>query len=510
MPIDFPPPPTPVQGDAASLQADANQGAVSVEIAGYTLRVHAPGVLAEEDILAATAGIEDFSTAVRNLAAAAQRNGVLAPKTLYVKSGNDIYVSVYAGTVNSVSAPVQLMPYFEGLGKEAPLTVGQFERKRLLASIHASRMGAGYTPVFTPAEGAAYDLTLKPSTEVVSPGAVRVNLSNAGNRFTGREFLDLDARRGSSSGDEFSALARTAASVLDIDDVEPGSDYHEYQLGWSRVTPYGLFGLSSRYIDYRQQALGLAFNGEIWTVDLGYTGVLLSTATSRITVQAKADYLSKRLELDSNGQLLQKEPYPSVELGASWSTSFRLLSESWLSVSSLSARQGFGKDSSALTRADLDYWLVRPSYSLRSQGSEFVVELQLAAQYADLTVPEQQQWIVGGIGNLHAYVPGVAVGDRGLLARVVGEYKGISVHGISIKPRAFVEFAAAEYTDDAGGLLPGDVQTLTDIGGEVVIGLQPWLETALTAAAPVQHANVSKQVRDDARSDFFFRLTAKF
>lgn len=510
MPIDFPPPPTPILSDVATLQADANQGSVSVAVAGYTLLVHAPGVLDEDEILAATAGLDDLSNAVRALAAAAQSKGVLAPKTLYVRSGDNIYVSIYAGTLNTVSAPPELLPYFDQLAKGEPLMLGEFEKKRLLASVHATRMGASYSPVFTAAEGAAYDLTLKPAAEGVNPGAVRVNLSNAGNRFTGREFLDLDVRRGTSSGDEFSALARTAAQVLEIDDEEPGSDYHEYQLGWSRVTPIGLFGLAGRYLDYRQQAGGVGFNGELWTVDAGYTGVLRSTTTSRITVQGKVDYIYKQLEQDADGRLRQKEPYASVEAGAAWSTSFRLVGQSLLGQTALSARKGFGDGDPTLTRADLGYWLVRPSYSLRTQGSPWTGELQLSLQYADVTVPEQQQWIVGGIGNLHAYVPGVAVGDRGLLARVVGEYAAVTFYTVSFKPRAFVEFAAAEYSEDFADRPTDGVQSVADVGAELVVGFRPWLESALTAAVPVHDSGISERTLDDARSDFFFRLTAKF
>lgn len=509
MSIDFPPPPAPIQGELTTLQADANQGAVSLQIAGYTVHVHAPGVLDEADITAATAGFDDLSNAIRALTVAAQRNGVLAPKTLYVRSENDIFVSIYAGTINSISAPAPLMPYFAPLEKEDPLTIGDFEKKRLLAGIHASRMGAGYTPVFTAAEGNAYDLTLKPSPDLVSPGSVRVNLSNVGNRFTGREFLDLDARRGSSSGDEFSVLARTAASVLKLDDVEPGSDYHETQLGWSRVTPFGLFGVSGRYVDYRQQVQNTAFNGELCTVDTGYTGIVASSATQRVTVQGKVDYIYKGLELDSTGQKLQKEAYASLEAGAAWSTSFRLLSQSWLSQATVSARQGLGAAGSSLTLADLDYWLVRPAYSLRSQGSALTGELQVSMQYADVIVPEQQQWIVGGIGNLHAYVPGVALGDRGVLVRMVGEYTPYTYSIITVKPRAFVEFAAAEFAKPVAGV-SDDVQSLSDVGAELVVGIGPFIETAVTAALPIQHSGVSKQARDDARADFFFRLTAKF
>ncbi len=511
MAIDFPPPPTPVQGELTSLRADASQGAIVVEVAGYRLHVHAPGVLDAVDIAAAVAGLNDLSQAVRALATAAQRKGLLLPKTLYVRSDKDIYVSIHAGRVNAVSAPMPLMPYFKGMGKEKPLTIASFEKRRLLAGIHANRMGAGYTPVFTPAQGKVYDLRLKTNAEAVSPGSVRVNLSNAGNRFTGREFLDLDARRGTASGDEFSALVRTAGKVFEIDDVEPGSDYHEYQLGWSRVTPVGLFGVSGRYLDYRQQVQALAFNGELWVADLGYTGILSSTATQRITVQGKADYLYKRLELDSDGRTLQKEPYPSLEAGVAWSRSFRVWSQSWLSLAALSARKGLGDTGSSRTLADLDYWLLRPSYSLRSQGSALTGELQLLLQYADVMVPEQQQWIVGGIGNLHAYVPGVAIGDRGLLARLVGEYSAINfeAYRISLKPRVFAEFAAAEFSQAAAGL-PEGVQSLSDIGAELVLGIGPYLETALTGAFPLHDSGIARQVRDDARADFFFRFTAKF
>lgn len=510
MPIEFPPPPVPLQGELGTLQADATQGAVVVLIGVYRLLVHAPGVLEAQQIKTITAGLEDLSVAIRALTAAAQRNGVLAPRTLYARSGGDVYVSISAGRISGVDAPKPLAPYFDDLRKDQPISLGEFEKRRLLASIHASRMGENYSPQLVAGEGDGYRIHLKPGVDAVNQGSVRVNLSNTGNRFTGREFLDLEGRRGTAAGDEFSILARAAAKVLEFDDVEPGSDYHETQLGYSRVNPLGLFVLSARYLDYRQQVQNVAFNGELWTVDLGYTSVLRSSVTSRITVQGKADYIYKRLELDSDGQQLQQEPYASLETGAAWSNSFRLLSHSWLGLAALTVRKGLGDvGSTAQTRADLRYLLARPSFSLRSQGTALTGELQLALQYADVTVPEQQQWIVGGIGNLQAYVPGVAIGDRGLLLRAVAEYKPAIYDLFSIKPRVFAEFAAAEYAETVNGV-PKGVRSLSDVGAELVIGFGPYLETALTAALPLSDHGVARQLRDDARADFFFRLTAKF
>lgn len=510
MPIDFPPPPVPLQGDLATLQAEAGQGEVTVPVADYTLHVHAPGVLGEEQIRAATAGLDDLSNAVRALASAAQRAGTIAPKTLYVRSGSEVYVSIYAGMLGSVDAPQPLMPYFEGLAGGEALDLGDFERRRLFASVHATRLGAGYTPVFTPGEGDRYDLTLKPSADAVNPGVVRVNLSNAGNRFTGREFLDLDARRGTASGDEYSVLARTAASILQLDEDEPGSDYHEYALGWSRVAPWGLIGANLRYLDYRLLSGGTRFNGELLIGDLGYTGVLSSTLVSRLTVQGKIDYIQKKLEQDADGLLRQEEPYPSLELGTAYSRTLRLFSEGFLALASFSARKGFGDGDPRLTLADLDYWLLRPAVSLRWQRLPWSAELQAAGQYSGVTVPEQQQWVLGGIGNLHAYVPGVAVGDSGALFRAVGERGVFDTQHWSLRLRGFVEYGAAQYTEDVAGRPAGDLQSLADAGAELVAAYKPFLELALTAAAPIYDDGVNETAREDARSDFFFRITAKF
>jgi hypothetical protein len=44
----------------------------------------------------------------------------------------------------------------------------------------------------------------------------------------------------------------------------------------------------------------------------------------------------------------------------------------------------------------------------------------------------------------------------------------------------------------------------------LVLGLGPYFETALTAALPLHYQHINPQVRDDARADFFFRLTGKF
>ncbi len=509
MPFDFPPPPTPQQGELAALLADSATGAVSVEIGIYVLRVFAPDIFSEAEIRTLTAGTVDLSRAVRALNAAAQNKGIVAPRTLYLRDGDDIYVSIRAGTLQSVEGPKPLKPYFESLVSEKPLRLEDFEKKRLLAGVHAGRLGADIAPVFTPTESEGYQLALKRGTEVVSPGSVRLGFSNFGNRFTGREFLDFDARQGTRWGDEFSAQARTAATITGIDDVEPGNEYNELQLGWNRVTPLGLFGVGGRMIDYRQQFSTLALNGHIKSLDLNYTGIVTATASQRLTLQLRADYIEKRLEFAASGNLAQLEPYASLELGAAWAASFRVLGQGLLSQTSLAVRRGLGEQGRALTNSELDYWLLKPAFTLRTLGEGFTGELQLLSQLATVSVPEQQQWVVGGVGSLHAYVPGVVIGDRGLAARLVGEAPSWTLGSFTLKSRLFLEWGAAEYSNAVPGQ-PQGRQSVSDVGGELVLGLGPFFETALAAAMPLHDSGINRQTRDDARADFLFRLSAKF
>jgi len=512
MSIDFPPPPLPEQGEVAALRATALDS-VTATVAGHTVYVHAPGVLGADDIRAALAGQRELSAAVRALVSRARQRGVFAPKAVYAKSGQQLYITLTALTVKSVKAPKALAPYFRGLGGKAGVQAQPFERARLLAGIHAQRRGERYTPVIEAAADGDPVLVLRRSAlPAPARGSVRLALSNAGNRFTGRELLELDARLGSPGGNEFSAAVRSASGVLfDTGNATPGSDYREFQGGWSRVSPAGLVNVSARHIDYRLSLQGLGFNGSLQIADAAYIAIARASAASRVTVQGKLDYIRQEIVFDSNGERLQRERYPSAEVSAAYNRSFTLGSQRWLGLATLAARQGLGSDGATVTRADLDYWLARPGGTLRWQGGAFSAEWQLSGQYASTTVPELQQWVVGGVGNLHAYVPGVALGDRGGLSRLVLEHRGLVIerYTATLKPRLFVEGAAAEYHRPATGL-PGGVQALADAGGEVVLGVGRAFEASLAAALPIGDDGVPQSVRDAARADFFFRLTAKF
>jgi hemolysin activation/secretion protein len=125
-------------------------------------------------------------------------------------------------------------------------------------------------------------------------------------------------------------------------------------------------------------------------------------------------------------------------------------------------------------------------------------------------VPEQQQWVLGGISSLHAYVPGVAVGDSGLLLRLSGERVLLDHARWNLRLRGFLEYGAARYAQDEAPRPAGGTQALADAGAEVVLGCKPYLEMALTAAAPWFDQGVQPSVLSETRSHFFFRLTARF
>src|SRR3569623_1806507 len=91
-------------------------------------------------------------------------------------------------------------------------------------------------------------------------------------------------------------------------------------------------------------------------------------------------------------------------------------------------RKGFGKNGSNIDQnnlplhGDQSYLLFRPSALLKFFWTNNIATgLEASAQFSSDTLPEQQQWVLGGVGSLTSSLPGVVVGDKGYLGRVYTE-----------------------------------------------------------------------------------------
>jgi hemolysin activation/secretion protein len=150
---------------------------------------------------------------------------------------------------------------------------------------------------------------------------------------------------------------------------------------------------------------------------------------------------------------------------------------------------------------------VRPGLRLKYFLTDrYSLGLEASGQYSDQTVPEQQQWVLGGLGNLTAYLPGLAVGDKGYLMRLQGEAGAYPVYrGVELRPRAFVEYAATQYNSLGGG-----DPRVADAGVELGFKLVSWLSGSVAYARSFYDKDVPQPVLDATDARVYFRLQGEF
>ena len=62
-----------------------------------------------------------------------------------------------------------------------------------------------------------------------------------------------------------------------------------------------------------------------------------------------------------------------------------------------------------------------------------------SGQWADTIMPQNQQWVLGGFGNLTAWLPAILVGDSGTLLRATVQSPPWRWKEVSVSGNAFVE-----------------------------------------------------------------------
>lgn len=499
MAVDLPPPIPPEQGVVAPAEAVA-----SVAFKDYSIQVLGPKVLEQAALEKAVQGSDTLSNAVRAIASAYYAAGYPAAKVTYSLTDKTLYLLVNLGGVSSVEGEAPVKAYFEGLADQNPLTDDALMPRWILGSVHADRAGLSLISKWVPGSDGNHQFVLAPGPDVVDPTQVRVELGNPGNRYVGRYFIDFDLRTSTRWGDEFRALARSGQHGFSANE----SDYFEQNLGWNRVTTWGIFGLGGRYVDYGfydQATPTLAINGNIWVAEAYWLYPLLADFNSRLTLQGKVDRTNNSNDIAASGATFQQEVYTSVEVSATYQRSFNWLASSWDFDAALAVRKGLETDDTAPTTADQDYLLYRPALRLRNHITErYSLALELSGQFTSDTVPQQQQWVLGGQGNLTSALPGIAVGDNGYLLRLVGEAGSYDLFGVTLTPKAFVESGEASFERLTGS------PALADVGLELGAKVFDWLEGSVAYAEPIADKDLSQTDKDQSDANLFFRLQAKF
>lgn len=525
MSVELPPPATPQQGTVEQLQTQAG-GGITVAFQSYQLHVAAENILDEATVQNAVALADNLSNAVRNIGAAAYLAGYPAAQVTYALSGQDLYVLVVPGKISGIRASEALKPYLEGLETADPMRDNNLEGHRTLASIAADRAGINVFPVFEPDGNGGQVLDFEKNNQASDPTSIRFEFGNPGNRYASRYFGDLEIKTADVWGDEFRVFAREGIQNLDTG-KNPG-DYHEQNVGWNRVTPWGIFGINGRNINYNYNAPSttgsVALNGRIWVGEALWLYPLYSDFNSRWTVQTKVDRTSKEGKTDPDGTpnnavatTYQRELYTSGEISTSYGDNFRFIGHSWNLTAGLAVRKGFG-DSDVNTNlnalpihGDQAYLLFRPAATLKFFWTNNIASgVEASAQFSSDSVPEQQQWVLGGVGSLTSALPGVVVGDKGYLGRFYTEVSLPITDSLSLTPKVFAERGSASYANpNTSALQVSGAQTLTDAGAEVGLKFGKIVDASVAYSKSFQDKNIAPATKDASDARVYFRVSIK-
>jgi hemolysin activation/secretion protein len=252
------------------------------------------------------------------------------------------------------------------------------------------------------------------------------------------------------------------------------------------------------------------FTGEIRQGELAWVYPLSGSFNHRWNLTSKVDYTHKDYEITLLSLQVQKQEYGSAEIGTDYSRIVALGDQRVDISAALAVRSGLGEDhtDNDIRAADFGYLLFRPSLSITVPfGESFTAGLGLAAQITDDTLPEQQQWVMGGVGNVEAYLPGVAAGDSGGLARLFGQTR-FEVMGLPVTPRVFAEYGYSKLENPfeppfVAVAQSGSTQTVIDAGVSLSVQVTRWLETRFSYAESLDESKIDQEALDatDANID---------
>ncbi len=539
---------------AYSASAEAYTGVVN----GFNLRVTGSHYLSKDDLDTIFKTARTPSEAIILINANTARRGHYLVTTLYASPvENTINVHAVQGSVAGLKGPAGITHFFSGLVGEPDLDAGEFDRARVMANLRSSRSGMNYsvTAERNPTDPKLVTLVFNETpAEDADTTDVTMQLGNEGSRFVGRYFADGGLAHNFSDGTRVALGYQTALPRLG--ESGDGEDYDSYSLKIDRPFSFGLYGLDAsrsqygRGIDIETMVQGppgsnllvdlLGPIGSLLSgllggntpsaptlitthIDLdadirryGLTGeqVLAGDVDYRVSLFERVEHVDSQIEVrDSTESLmLQDEVYSTVELGVKYLRASYLGSKrlDWSLKGAVEA--GVTGDKGTLGSNDTssgvaigkrtgEFIAVKPAAEARwrvlPNGSFGVMVI---GQYAQDQLPEQQQWVLGGMGAIAAYLPGVLVGDTGYYGTTDFEYIW-KYSGVELTGAIFGEHGASQFEDASGP--DGSTRSITDVGVRLKAQFGKTFELQAVSAQSVSDKNVDQSVLDRTEADFF-------
>lgn len=507
MPLDLPPTLPPEQADPIAIRRAATTDPIRLNQDGFEVLFFSRGLIRTLDAQYAAEDADSVSDLIRKLSRLAYLKGHLSAQMLYSRVGNTVYAMLVPVDVQDVTVEQPLGKYFDGLKTGQPLQATAIERRRALASLHADRAGlhaALQWQVDQRVKPARLSLTTESQKKRKRRLSGWLEFGNPGNRFVGRHFLDGFGQWTSRAGDALGLFGRVG--ITGLNRPEEADNYVETSLDWSRVTTAGVFGAAVRHFDFDAQIAGFPIEADLQQATASWTTPFYASLSQRWNVRAALEYTDKQTHLSSGNTLVQREQYLSSDVGLSWTWAWR--GEANLLGAGLDAgwKKGLTGQGNALTAADLGYSLGRLALHIDNDwDSGHRMRLSTKLQFSDHAVPEQQQRVLGGNGDLTASLPGLASGDRGLGARLSWSPPAQRLLATRWSAQLFAEHGSTRFQSDVAGRSTRR-KSQSDVGVELLAEPARWIDLGLSFAQPIHDEGLSDAVLDAADANVYFRI----
>jgi hemolysin activation/secretion protein len=515
---DLPPYP-PDAAPVAAIVAPARQRAepLFVESNGYHYTVNGNTLLPPAIILSSLEGVEDPKAAIDALNRAYQKAGYFLTALRGEVQGKLVAIQVIHGRITEADVVPSLAPFFRSMEGREDIDRNTLIRESAMADFYAAREGVRTKVDFSPAQelgGSKITVTEVP-IEGATSSDVSISFNNLGSRFSSRYVAQGVAVVRPGQGFEITANYSKGLPGLSSD--SSGSRYGAAAAGISSVTPWGLYGATYTNTRYRigESAAPVYPTGTIDVAAVNGTQLAYADETARLVFTESFTHTSNVVTVFDDTFTLTDQRYNFLSAGTNFSKSFAVLGENASFRVGLTVSQGISPRAGTLAPElpgvpDPRFTLVQGNLSYtQSLPSGYSAGLTWSGQWADATLPQNQQWVLGGLGNLTAWLPSVLVGDSGMLARASVYSPPWAWGDFSVTGSAFVEagVVASRVTPVGTPVSRG----LADAGLSLTGSLKPGTSATLAYALPVASRNLDQKALDRLdRAYLYFNLSQSF
>ncbi len=540
MAIDLPPVMPPQLASHIQIEAAANSdaAAITASIGGINIRVIGNTQLSSAQIEAILAEAISPSEAITTLTRRYYNAGHLLVSVSYYRVDDTVTVLVSQATVKGVRGNPQVTTHFASLVGDSDLSLAEFDRARVLADLQAERAGLAYSIAYEQ----HYDnqVILDFREQVLADHDATdfiVEANNKGSRFLGRYAGLAGVKHQFATGTELNVAYRTIFEELG--EAGDGDDYQQFDIGVEHPFRFGLYGIEASHIEYQRHPSvttttsggGLCLppllncavvsssetvnlDAEIDSIALSGEQVLYSNPVRRWTVFERIEHVSSEIHAVGQSAPLLEERYQTLEVGGKYSLRGSLADAPSYLKTQVSIKTGFGDGGSfasdtsndvAIGKREAEFILLQPKLGYKfAVAPGYELAFNFNGQFADNTqLPQQQQFVLGGMNSMSAYLPGVLIGDDGYYFHLAANGKH-EWWGLAWETSLFAEYAATRFNNASGELAA--TQSLADAGFRFSLKPGYGFETELLAALPLMDDVVDGDRLNELEADFFWRL----